>query len=49
MIKMPNNNLYNDYDQTYIVMEQTTPVDNKIEIQKVVDTNGLNYVIIRNH
>ena len=41
---MPNNNLYNDYDQTYIVMEQTTPVDNKIEIQKVVDTNGLNYV-----
>lgn len=41
---MSNNNLYNDYDQTYIVMEQTTPVDNKIEIQKVVDTNGLNYV-----
>lgn len=41
---MPSNNLYNDYDQTYIVMEQTTPVDNKIEIQKVVDTNGLNYV-----
>ena len=41
---MPNNNLYNDYDQTYIVMEQTTPVDNKIEIQKVVDTNSLNYV-----
>lgn len=41
---MSNNNLYNDYDQTYIVMEQTTPIDNKIEIQKVVDTNGLNYV-----
>ena len=27
---MPNNNLYNDYDKTYIVMEQTTPVDSKI-------------------
>lgn len=41
---MANPNMFNDYDQTFIVMEQTTPVDNKIEIQKVVDTNGLNYV-----
>ena len=41
---MPNNNLYNDYDKTYIVMEQTTPVDSKIEIQKVVESNGLNFV-----
>ncbi len=41
---MSNPSMFNDYDQTFIVMEQTTPVDNKIEIQKVVDTNGLNYV-----
>ena len=41
---MPNPSLYNDYDKTYIVMEQTTPENSKIEIQKVVDTNGLNYV-----
>ena len=27
---MPNPSLYNDYDKTYIVMEQTTPVDSKI-------------------
>lgn len=41
---MSNTNLYNDYDKTYIVMEQTTPVDSKIEIQKVVESNGLNFV-----
>lgn len=41
---MATPSLYNDYDNVYIVMEQTTPVDAKIEIQKVVDTNGLNYV-----
>lgn len=37
----PMNDAYNDF---YIVMEQTSPQDNKIEIQKVVDTNGLNYL-----
>lgn len=41
---MANPNLYDDYENMYIVMEQTTPQSNKIEIQKVVDTNGMNYL-----